>query len=264
MSMPSYPKHGADMTREQALTMVVASIAQEESALSRIIDAEGKKLEAVIKRLEEDADLCCLLEANRSVTRLLDVVMQNQLLLRGKLALALDSGGCPPPQCPPPCPPGRPECPPPPPSPCPPPRPPREKCAAQLTGPGCEGFLWRSGCQLPWSCCFRQGNGIRWREDCPALVELDASRGYAVTCQINLRDFLPVETGGRICLETGEAFPKQPPLAFSLRCAGGEAATLQYSALLLPCGGKRGELSLRLCARGVLCVSEAVLNIVEL
>ena len=42
MSMPSYPPNGADMTREQAITMIVASIAMEERALSHIIDAEGE------------------------------------------------------------------------------------------------------------------------------------------------------------------------------------------------------------------------------
>ena len=251
MSMPCYPPKGADMTREQALTMVVASIAQEESALSRIIEAEGEKLKAVIRRLEKDADLRDLLETNRSVTRLLDVVMQNQLLLRNKLSLALDFGGF--------CGPEQPPCPP---KPCL--RTHRGRGAAQLTGP-CRGdFLWRDGCQLPWARCFRQGTGVRWSGESPALVELEADRGYAVSVQLNLRDFLPVEVSGRICLETGDAFPRQPPFYFSLRCAGGEAATLQYDALLLPSGGKGAELSLRLRARGVLCVNQAVLNIVEL
>lgn len=259
MSMPSYPKNGADMTREQALTMVVASIAQEESALSHIINAEGEKLQAVIKRLDKDCDLRRLLEANQSVTKLLDVVMQNQLLLRSKLALALDCGGGCSSEHPSPCPPEHPPC-----TSCPPPRPPQERAAAQLSGPCCDSFLWRGGCQLPWSCCLRQGHGIRWRKESPELIELDPDRGYAVSCQINLRDFLPVEASGRICLETGDAFPRQPPLFFSLRCAGGEKASLQYGTLLLPCGGSQAELSLRLCARGVLCVSQAVLNIQEL
>ena len=34
MSMPSFPPNGADMTREEALTMIIASIAMEELALS--------------------------------------------------------------------------------------------------------------------------------------------------------------------------------------------------------------------------------------
>ena len=37
MSMPSFPPNGADMTREEALTMIIASIAMEELALSHKI-----------------------------------------------------------------------------------------------------------------------------------------------------------------------------------------------------------------------------------
>mgnify|MGYP006995867920 CR=1 FL=1 len=33
MSMPSFPPNGADMTQEEALTMIIASIAMEELAL---------------------------------------------------------------------------------------------------------------------------------------------------------------------------------------------------------------------------------------
>ena len=44
MSMPSFPPNGADMTQEEALTMIIASIAMEELALSHIINAEGEKL----------------------------------------------------------------------------------------------------------------------------------------------------------------------------------------------------------------------------
>ena len=45
MSMPSFPPNGADLTREEALTMIIASIAMEELALSHIINAEGEKLQ---------------------------------------------------------------------------------------------------------------------------------------------------------------------------------------------------------------------------
>ena len=44
MSMPSFPPNGADMTQEEALTMIIASIAMEELALSHILNAEGEKL----------------------------------------------------------------------------------------------------------------------------------------------------------------------------------------------------------------------------
>ena len=261
MSMPSYPEHGADLTREQALTMVVASIAMEEQALSSIMDAEGEKLRTVVRRLEECGCLRDVLAANESVTKLLEVVMQNQLLLRSKLALALECGCRPedgPAPCPPPCPPERPphtSCPPP----CPPPC--RQKGAAQLSSP-CGQYLWKGGCPLRWECCRRIGDAVRWNGDAPALVELDPDRGYAVSCQINLCDFLPTEASGRIQLETGDCCAQPPPLFFSICCPNGEAATLQYTALLLPRSGK--SLSLRLHARGALCVSQAVMNIQEL
>ena len=109
MSMPSFPPNGANMTREQAL--------------SRILHAEGEKLRFVLDRSK---DACGgrgvpreILETNRSVTRLLEAVAQNQLVLRDKLALALDAGG----QYPPPCPEPEPPCPGPQP-PCPEPEPP--------------------------------------------------------------------------------------------------------------------------------------------
>ena len=47
MSMPSFPPNGADMTQEEALTMIIASIAMEELALSHILNAEGEKLQYI-------------------------------------------------------------------------------------------------------------------------------------------------------------------------------------------------------------------------
>lgn len=48
MSMPSFPPNGADMTQEEALTMIIASIAMEELALSHILNAEGEKLQYIL------------------------------------------------------------------------------------------------------------------------------------------------------------------------------------------------------------------------
>ena len=234
MSMPTFPPKGADLTREQALTMIVASIAMEESSLSRIIDAEGEKLRCIIEKMDPCACPEDLLEVNRSVTKLLDVVAQNQLLLRNKLALALDAGEpcCPKPcpnpcpkPCPPACPPERP-CPPPERPPCPKP----QKSAVQLTGPGGR-FLWKNGCELPWELCWKQGRAIRWSAQDPAALELDPQRTYILNATFNVCDFLPTEASGRICLECSpeDALCQQPPLWFSLRCAVGEPATLQYT-----------------------------------
>jgi len=53
MSMPSFPPNGADMTQEEALTMIIASIAMEELALSHILNAEGEKLQYILGTLPQ-------------------------------------------------------------------------------------------------------------------------------------------------------------------------------------------------------------------
>ena len=53
MSMPSFPPNGADMTQEEALTMIIASIAMEELALSHILNAEGEKLQYILGTLPD-------------------------------------------------------------------------------------------------------------------------------------------------------------------------------------------------------------------
>ena len=97
MSMPSFPPHGADLTREEALTMIIASIAMEELALSHIINAEGEKLQYILGTLP-GAKPCAapqdVLAVNKSVASLLDVVAQNQMLLKNKLEKVLEV--CPP------------------------------------------------------------------------------------------------------------------------------------------------------------------------
>ena len=259
MSMPSFPKDGASMTREQALTMIVASIAMEESALSRIMDAEGDKLRYILDRCREACG--CpetpkeILEANESVTRLLDAVAQNQTILRNKLALALGaSGGCPPdPPCPPvpPCPPA-PPCPP---MPCP------EKSLMQLSLSG-DGFLWQTGCLIPWEYRGGRGDGVRWYREDPAQVELDPGRAWLVSCTFLARDFSPKLASGCIRLESTGASQEPPPLCFDLRCACGGAVTLPYSTLLLP--GGACAVAFRLCSKCPVWVEQAELNIVEL
>ena len=240
------------MTREQALTMVVASIAMEESALSRIINAEGDKLRYILDRCQE-ASGCAetskeILEVNESVTRLMDAVAQNQTILRNKLALALEAGGCPPE---PPCPP-MPPCPP---TPCP------EKSLMQLRLSE-EGFLWQTGCLIPWKYQGGRGDAVRWYMEAPSQVELDPGRVWSISCTFLVRDFAPMGTAGRIRLECTGTAQEAPPLCFSLRCTCGEAVTLPYSTLLLP--GSASAVSFRLCSKSPVWVELAQLNIAEL
>ena len=254
MSMPSFPKDGANMTREQALTMIIASVAMEESALSRIIDAEGDKLRYILDRCREACDGCGtpeeILEVNASVTGLLDVVAQNQAILRSKLALALNAGG----ECPPdpPCPP-EPPCPP---APCP-----HQKSLMQLGLSG-DGFLWKTGCPIQWKYLGGRGSAVRWSIETPSLVELDPGRAWAVNCTFLVRDFAPTAVSGCIELERACASGEALPLCFTLRCAGGEAVTLPYSTLLLP--GSASAVSFRLRSGCPVWVEQAELNIVEL
>lgn len=103
MSMPSFPPNGADMTQEEALTMIIASIAMEELALSHILNAEGEKLQYILGTLPGTNPCACphdVLAVNKSVTALVEAVTQNQMLLKNKLAQVLEF--CPLPSPPPP------------------------------------------------------------------------------------------------------------------------------------------------------------------
>ena len=246
------------MTREQALTMVIASIAMEENALSRIIDAEGDKLRYILDKCQEaggEETPDEILEVNDSVTRLLDTVAQNQTILRNKLALALDAcDGCPPD---PPCPPG-PPCPPAPPC---PPVPCLEKSFMQLRLPG-DGFLWKTGCPIPWEYQEGRGSAVRWCMENPSCVELDPGRAWFVSCTFLVRDFQPAAASGCIRLECTGALREPPPLCFDLRCTCGEAVTLLYSTLLIPRGAS--AIVFRLRSKSPVWVEQAELSILEL
>ena len=236
--------------------MIIASVAMEEHALSRVIDAEGDKLRYVLDKCRETCGGRTpkeILEVNCSVTRLLDAVAQNQMILRSKLALALGACGCPPePPCPSPCPP-MPPCPSCPES--------SQKSIMQLRLPE-DGFLWKTGCLIPWKYMGGRGSAVRWSMEAPSLVELDTSKAWSVNCTFIVRDFMPTVVSGHICLEGADASRDLLPLCFSIHCAGGEAVTLPYAALLLP--GRASAISFRLRADYPLWVEQAELNIMEL
>ena len=80
------------MTQEEALTMIIASIAMEELALSHILNAEGEKLQYILGTLPGTSPCACphdVLAVNKSVTALVEAVTQNQMLLKNKLAQVL-------------------------------------------------------------------------------------------------------------------------------------------------------------------------------
>ena len=287
MSMPSFPPNGADMTREDALTMIVASIAMEELALSHILNAEGEKLQYILGTLPGTKPCAGpqeVLEVNRRVTTLLEAVTQNQMLLKSKLERVLDA--CPPPPRPlPPCPPSGPPCEPfppcpPPPGPpdkplppCPPPCKPepgapvrRIKNTLQLAVQR-EGLLWNRGCRLPWRQRVRQGRGIHWDEQSPTQIRLSPKKAYAVQYTLNVCAMHPAEEAAILLKQTPCGMFTEPlPFRFSMESFTGSPQTLRYAAMLYPraCGGSEAELSLVLDAPGALCVERAVLDVVEL
>lgn len=113
MSMPEFPLPNPDMTQEQALIMILSSIALEELALSHIINAEGEKIQYALSSTASNgcpASISEVLAVNQSVACLLEMVMQNQLLLKSKMSRVLEflpkPSPCPTPPCihPSPCP----------------------------------------------------------------------------------------------------------------------------------------------------------------
>lgn len=94
MSLPNFPPISPDLTRDQALNMILASIAMEELGLSHIINAEGEKIQYVLGTLSEcpgpDANIHELVEVNNSVGAMLGSIMQNQMFLKNKLDRVLD------------------------------------------------------------------------------------------------------------------------------------------------------------------------------
>lgn len=95
MSMPNYPTISPEITREKALNMIIASIAMEELGLSHIINAEGEKLQYVLGTLPNQYGSCAsvkdVLDVNKSITELLETVMENQILLKNKLEKVLNA-----------------------------------------------------------------------------------------------------------------------------------------------------------------------------
>ncbi len=302
MSMPSFPPNGANMTREEALTMIIASIAMEELALSHILNAEGEKLQYILGTLPGTEPCACpheVLSINKSVTALLEAVTQNQMLLKNKLERALEAcpHPCPPPckpepgphPAPPPCrpepgphpasPPYRPEpgphpapppCRPEPgPHPCPPPCNPEScfKSALQLEGQR-RDLLWKQGYCLPWRPLMRRGAELRWNEQNPGHIFLNPGKAYVVQYTLNISTAYLAEEAGTIILKQAPcgAFMEILPLYFKTECRENWPQTLHYAAMLYPCMGRssEAELCLVLKSPNSLYVEQAVMNIIEL
>lgn len=98
MSMPTFPTISPPIKLEDALNMILASVAMEELGLSHIINAEGEKLQYILGTLHDNhcnhgnkASVDDILAVNKSIKDLLDSVMHNQMLLKSKMQSALDA-----------------------------------------------------------------------------------------------------------------------------------------------------------------------------
>lgn len=253
MSMPSFPPCGADMTKDEALTMIIASIAMEELALSHIVNAEGEKLQYVLGTLPDGPKICAsnqeILAVNKSVRDLLNTVMQNQMLLKGKLEKALEAGG----HKPAPEQPCGGEC-------C-------QKSAIRLVS-RCNGFTWDRGFLLTWKCQGLRGCDIRWNEETPAMVSLDPGKAYALDYTINIRGPYRENSAGAVLIKLTpcDAFLSVLPLYFSVDCPDCEPLTLRCSTVLFPQTDPApcADLSLLLSCGSSLFVERASLDIFEI
>lgn len=86
MGKPEMPsvEHG----RQQAITEIVRSVASEQSALGCILAAEHGKLQAITDM--PCVSVCELLEANRSVERMVSTITRLEMVLQSKLELFAD------------------------------------------------------------------------------------------------------------------------------------------------------------------------------
>ena len=96
MSLPTFPPIEPPLSREGSINEIISSIAAEELSLSHILNAEGEKLQYVLGTLpglEAAAALDEVMQVNQSVQETLSSVMEQQMLLTGKLASAMSATG---------------------------------------------------------------------------------------------------------------------------------------------------------------------------
>lgn len=100
MSLPKIPDMNPEINikREDAINMLITSVAMEELALSHIINAEGEKIQYILGTLEnttppEVVTVCDVLKINESVIKTLKNAIRLEMMLEAKLedVLSADS-----------------------------------------------------------------------------------------------------------------------------------------------------------------------------
>lgn len=82
MSMPVITP--GTVTREQAISDIIESVALQETGLSHILNAEGEKIQKVVAIATSPADL---LAVNKSVESMVNAVSRLELILQSKIEL---------------------------------------------------------------------------------------------------------------------------------------------------------------------------------
>ena len=89
MAMPIITNPENPIDRCQAVNDLIESVALMEAGLSHIINAEGEKLQKIIKHDEEiDVPKEDLLEVNKSVEKMIGTITKLEIILQSKLELA--------------------------------------------------------------------------------------------------------------------------------------------------------------------------------
>ncbi|TRZ40564.1 hypothetical protein CEQ21_06585 [Niallia circulans] len=93
MSLPNIPAipNLPDISPENALSLVLVSIALEEIGLSHIINAEGEKIQAAIFSEGTNPTPYDLLAVNQSVEKTLRTVVKSQIVTEFKLQEVLEA-----------------------------------------------------------------------------------------------------------------------------------------------------------------------------
>ncbi len=90
MSMPTIPDLSAtiDVTRDDAVNIILSSIGMEELSLAHILNAEAEKIQFALGTLEtatEAASLEDIMKVNSSAKKMLRDVIKNQMLIGMKM-----------------------------------------------------------------------------------------------------------------------------------------------------------------------------------